>query len=169
MDTPGGGNPGFWLGQADVTQEAYQRVTGNNPSRSKGANLPVESITWYEADAYCRAIGGRLPTENEWEYAARAATTGDTYGNLGDIAWDDGNSGGTTHPVAQKTPNAFGLYDMLGNVWQWTADWSDGTKKYKSLRGGSLNYRPGTLSFSYRNWNVPGHRISAFGFRCVGD
>ncbi len=114
---------GFWLGQMAVTQAAYIRVIGTNPSHFKGDNLPVEQVTWDEAKHYCEAVGGRLPTEAEWEYAARAGTVAARYGDLDAIAWYDGNSGNTTHPGGQKPPNAWNLYDMLGNVWQWTADW----------------------------------------------
>jgi len=109
---------GFWLGRTSVTQQAYQRVTGKNPASHKGANLPVEEVDWNEAQAYCKAIGGRLPTEAEWEYAARAGSTGVRYGNLDEIAWYDKNSGNQSQEVGQKSPNAFGLYDMLGNTWQ---------------------------------------------------
>ena len=109
---------GFWLGQTSVTQQAYERVTGKNPASHKGPNLPVEEVDWEEARAYCTAIGGRLPTEAEYEYAARAGSTVARYGNLDEIAWYKGNSGGASHEVAQKLPNAFGLYDMLGNTWQ---------------------------------------------------
>ena len=114
---------GFWMGQTDVTQEAYQRVTGKNPSIPQGAKLPVEHVTWTDSDNYCRATGMRLPTEAEWEYAGRAGSAASRYGDLDSIAWYDKNSGYETHPVMQKLPNDWGLYDMLGNVWQWTADW----------------------------------------------
>jgi formylglycine-generating enzyme required for sulfatase activity len=114
---------GFWLGQTPVTQRAYQRVDRQDPSYVKGPNLPVEMVSSDNAKAYCTAIGGRLPTEAEWEYAARAGSTGARYGDLNEIAWYQGNSGGKTHEVGQKLPNAFGLYDMLGRVWQWVADW----------------------------------------------
>jgi formylglycine-generating enzyme required for sulfatase activity len=143
---------GFWLGQTPVTQQAYQHVTGKDPSNFKGANLPVETVNWDEALAYCTAIGGRLPTEAEWEYAARAGSEQNRYGDIERIAWYGDNSGNNTHEVAQKEPNAWGLYDMLGNVWQWTADWyaayvpgpsADPSGpvlgQWRALRGGSWN------------------------------
>ena len=141
---------GFWMGQTPVTQEAYEPVTGKNPSYFKGPNLPVEQVNREEAQAYCLAIGGRLPTEAEWEYAARAGTTQSRYAELDRIAWHRGNSGFQTHPVGRKQGNQFGLYDMLGNVCEWTADWlgdyapeaqSDPTDpaldRYGVVRGGS--------------------------------
>ena len=159
---------GFWLGQTPVTQQAFQRVTGQSPSYFKGANLPVESVNWDEAQSYCQAIGGRLPTEAEWEYAARAGTTGARYGDLDQIAWYRGNSGGQTREVGQKQPNAWGLFDMLGNVWQWTADWyTEG--QTRSLRGGSWLNVPRDVRVSGRFRFGPGDHINSLGFRCVGE
>lgn len=172
---------GFWVGRAPVTQQAYQRVTGKNPSNFKGASLPVESVNWDEAKAYCAAIGGRLPTEAEWEYSARAGSTGARYGNVDDIAWYSGNSGVQTHEVGQKRRNAFGLHDMLGNVWQWVADWyghypsgaqndpsGPGSGQQRAARGGSWDNDSRNARVSNRNWSTPGSHSTDIGFRCVG-
>jgi formylglycine-generating enzyme required for sulfatase activity len=96
---------------------------GSNPSHFKGPQRPVENVTWDDAAAYCRAVGMRLTTEAEWEYAARAGSTAARYGELDDIAWYDKNSQQKTHDVKGKRPNAWGLYETLGNVWEWVADW----------------------------------------------
>jgi formylglycine-generating enzyme required for sulfatase activity len=173
---------GFWLGQTPVTQQAYQRVTGQNPSHFKGAGLPVETVNWNEAKSYCEAIGGRLPTEGEWEYAARAGSTAARYGNPDEIAWYLENSGGTTHEVGKKRANAFGLYDTLGSVWQWVADWygnyvygaqSDpsgaGSGQTRALRGGSFYNNVRDARVSLRGRNDPGLRNVNFGLRCVGE
>jgi eukaryotic-like serine/threonine-protein kinase len=175
---------GFWIGQTPVTQAAYERVMGKNPSRFKGADRPGEQISWKEAQRYCQAVGGRLPTEAEWEYAARADSPKSRYGALDKIAWYSDNSGQETHPVGQKQPNAWGLYDTLGNVWEWVADWYDdkyyascpredpqgpATGKVRVLRGGSWYSDSRSLRAAYRYTSVPGNRHSPIGFRCVRE
>ena len=159
---------GFWLGQTEVTQAAWKKVNnGANPSHFKSDQLPVEEVDWSQASGYCKAIGGRLPTEKEWEYAARGGTAGARYGPLNDIAWYSANSGGTTHPVGLKQPNAFGLYDMLGNVWEWTS--SDYNATNKVVRGGSWNYSSGSGRAAVRSGDGPARRYDDLGFRCVGE
>jgi formylglycine-generating enzyme required for sulfatase activity len=150
----------------EVTQEDYQTVMGGNPSRFTGdITRPVEQVRWSDATNYCakftqreRAAGRlptgyiyRLPTEAEWEYACRAGTTtrfsyGDdlNYASLGSYAWYDSNSGDTTHAVGQKLPNAWGLYDMHGNVWEWCLDW------YSSYSGNSVSDPQGPITGSAR-------------------
>ena len=129
---------GFFLAETECTQGQWEAVMGGNPSYFKGTERPVEQVSWEEAVEYCRKLTAkqraegilpegwewRLPTEAEWEYAARAGTTGPRHGELSSIAWRDGNSGGEPHPVKQKTANAWGLYDMMGNVLEWCSDWS---------------------------------------------
>lgn len=122
----------FWMGQFPVTQRQWQEVMGDNPShfQDAGPDAPVEQVNWNQVQAFLAKLNSsqsqwtvRLPTEAEWEYAARAGTTGEAYGPLDEIAWYTMNGSSTTHPVGKKLPNAFGLYDMLGNVWQWCQDW----------------------------------------------
>lgn len=175
---------GFWMGQTEVTQTAYQRVMGTNPSGFHGDRLPVESVTWDEANAYCTAVGKRLPTEAEWEYAARAGDTTSRYGDPDAIAWYDKNSGNQTHEVGQKEPNAWKLYDMLGNVLEWVADWygedyygqsplqdprGPSSGQDRALRGGSWLNGAEILRASFRYGHRPGNRLGGYGFRCVGE
>ena len=177
---------GFWMGQTAVTQAAYQRVKGSNPSSLKGDQRPVVDVNWYDAVAYCSAVGMRLPTEAEWEYAARAGSSASRYGDLDLVAWWGGNSGNQLHDVAQKQPNGWGLFDMLGNVWQWTADWysenyynqppprdpkgpPSGTEKV--ARGGAFHTRGDFVRLSHRGngGNLPGHVSTVLGFRCSAE
>jgi formylglycine-generating enzyme required for sulfatase activity len=174
---------GFWLGQTEVTQAAFQKVTGKTPSHFKGNHLPVESATWDEAQAYCSAIRGRLPSEAEWEYAAKAGTTRSRYGNLEQVAWYDENSGGQTHTVGQKEANPWTLKDMLGNVWEWTNDWYDSSLPagrqdpvglssgtLRTLRGGYWGGNPRNVRASVRNGLAPGlQNDGLIGLRCVAE
>ena len=159
---------GFWIGKTEVTQEAYQRVIGANPSRYLGAHRPVDQVGWTDARRYCEATGMRLPTEAEWEYAARGGSEQSRYGELDDIAWFDPNAGDQTHDVAQKAPNGFGLYDTLGNVWEWVEDaW--GTNGAKLLKGAAFFNIARDVRASNRLWAAPDTRHRDMGFRCAGD
>lgn len=117
---------GFWLADTPCTQAMWTAVMGGNPSRFQGAMRPVESVSANDVDVFVTRLAKycdvRLPSEAEWEYACRSGTTAARHGRLDEIAWYDGNSGRETHDVGSKRPNAWGLYDMLGNVWEWTAD-----------------------------------------------
>ena len=144
---------GFYLGKYEVTQAEWQAVMGSNPSHFDecGPTCPVEEVSWNDVQEFIRKLNAavgveryRLPTEAEWEYAARAGTAGERYGNLDAIAWYNGNSGGRTHPVGRKAPNAWGLYDMLGNVFEWVQDW------YGDYPGGAVTDPRGPASGSTR-------------------
>jgi formylglycine-generating enzyme required for sulfatase activity len=153
---------GFWIGQTEVTQEAFQKVMGSNPSMYKGRNRPVDQISWNDAVQYCAAAGMRLPTESEWEFAARGGQPTSRYDALDAIAWYDANSGDETHPVAQKKPNALGLYDTLGNMWEWVQDSYRDNPAKRTLRGGSFY---SDLRVSNRLWASPETAHRNMGFR----
>lgn len=120
---------GFWMLETEVTQEMWESVMGENPSEFKGPWKPVEKVNWEECQSFCRKLSGKLgqkvqiPTEAQWEYACRAGTTGVFAGDLDSMAWYKKNSKEMTHTVGQKEPNAWGLHDMHGNVWEMCADW----------------------------------------------
>ena len=177
----------FRMDATEVTQAAYRAATGSNPSAFAecGADCPVESVTWREADDFCRKLGKRLPSEAEWEYAARAGSTtawywGDDEGSAGDYAWFDGNGDAKTHPVGRRRPNVWGLYDMAGNVWEWTADWygrypagdqqnpaGPQSGSIRVDRGGGATYGAGSLRSACRSGDDPEHRSRVVGFRCA--
>jgi formylglycine-generating enzyme required for sulfatase activity len=125
-------NSSFWLGRYEVTQEQWEKVMGINPSTFKecGPSCPVDNVSWNDAKRFVSAMNSRndgffysLPSEAQWEYASRAGAQGLRYGAVDEVSWFMGNSGGTTRPVGGKTPNQFGLYDMLGNVFEWVEDY----------------------------------------------
>jgi formylglycine-generating enzyme required for sulfatase activity len=178
----------FELGKYEVTQGQWVKVMGNNPSSFKGDDrLPVEQISWNDAQGFVMKLNTlndgyryRLPTEAEWEYAARGGADGPYYGNLDAIAWYDSNSGSKTHPVGQKQPNGYGLYDMLGNVWEWCSDWygesyyggspaadpkGPSSGQYRVVRGGSWGGNSWDARVSYRLRYVAVDRLDDYGFR----
>jgi formylglycine-generating enzyme required for sulfatase activity len=205
---------GFLMDQCEITQENYEGVTGKNPARRKSPKNPVEQVTWTAAVKFCNArsmqegltpcyntntwecdfsgSGYRLPTEAEWEYACRAGTQsrfyfGEDANELRSFGWFEGNSQAKPHPVGQRKPNAWGLYDMAGNVWEWCNDFY-GSKYYREspgdnprgpkqgekrvLRGGAWSSSAGSCTSWVRNCDEAGLTdvcltMDSNGFRCV--
>jgi len=185
----------FYMGRYEVTQKQWRAIMGDNPSYFKGDNLPVEQVSWYDAQEFIRKLNEkestdkyRLPSEAEWEYACRAGTItkysfGDSESNLGDYAWYDDNSDLKTHPVGQKKPNPWGLYDLYGNVREWVQDtlsdyngaptdgsaWESGDGTYRVSRGGGCNYGAGACRSAFRNFEGSNRSLSNLGFRLLKE
>jgi formylglycine-generating enzyme required for sulfatase activity len=181
----------FALGKLEVTQEQWYALMGNLPSKFKGRTLPVEQVSWDDAQEFIKRLNAktgqkyRLPSEAEWEYAARAGSPtnysfGDDTNQLSRFAWFADNSGNTTHPVGEKTANNFGLNDMHGNVWEWTQDcwngnyagapadgsaWTAGDCFMRIARGGSWLFYPQELRAAYRFRYGTTNRLNSFGLR----
>jgi len=182
---------GFRIGVTEVTQTQWQQVMESNPSVVKGDDLPVEHITWYEAEEFCRRLSRkeqkqyRLPTEAEWEYACRARTetayyTGRDKAALDSAGWYRENSGNQSHPVGRKKPNPWGLYDMHGNVSEWCAERPDAEtfksnsaqldreeKKLRDLRGGSWGLSASDCRSASRHRNAASFRFFDLGLRVM--
>ena len=181
----------YYIGKYEVTQALWKAVMGNRPSTWKGENLPVESVSWKDVQDFIKKLNQktgenfRLPTEAEWEYAARGGNKSKGYrfsgsNNIGDVAWQEDNSGKKTHPVGMKSPNELGIYDMSGNVWEWC---EDKYGKYSSesqtnptgstkgsqrvLRGGSWSNFANICHISNRGKDSAGEKFGNYGFRLV--
>jgi formylglycine-generating enzyme required for sulfatase activity len=181
----------FYLSVHEVTQQQYEKVMGKNPSKSKGANKPVETVNWNDAVDFCHKLTKqegdqyRSPTEAEWEYACRAGTTttysfGDDVSQLGEYAWHKDNWKDIMHPVGGLKPNAWDLFDMHGNVWEWCQDWHGPYKSLqvvsdptgaasgdygRVLRGGAFSTQPVYVRAANRNNDPPAGRYPNLGFR----
>jgi len=180
--------PGFWMFDTPCTQALWEAVMGENPSHFKGPHRPVELVSWDQCQEFLKALNSRiddlrlsLPSEAQWEYVCRAGTVSARYSeNLDAIAWYGANSGKETHPVAGKEANRWGLYDMLGNVWEWCSDvWvsdypeeslaaaAGSASALRVIRGGSWSGDARSVRAAYRLHYGPSGRSRYLGFRCA--
>ena len=185
----------FYIGKYEVTQKQWVEIMGSNPSYFKGDNLPVEQVSWYDIQNFIKKLNAktgknyRLPTEAEWEFAARGGNNSRGYkysgsNTLSNVAWHTDNSGSKTHPVGTKSPNELGIYDMSGNVWEWCSDWfgenyysnspttnpkGPSSGSYRVIRGGCWDYGAGYCKVSFRVGRPPGNGGDSFGFRLAMD
>jgi formylglycine-generating enzyme required for sulfatase activity len=183
----------FYLGRYEVTQQQYEQIMEVSFSRIHGRDLPVDQVTWDEAQEFCKkasekaGLAVRLPTEAQWEHGCRAGTkttyyTGDTKRDLDRAGWYYLNSESKPHPVGQKTPNVWGVYDMHGNVAEWCSDWyadygaagatdpqGPSTGRSRVLRGGSWYDDPVRSRSAVRNGAAPDGRNMYVGFRVAAD
>ena len=180
----------YMIGKTEVTQELWKAVMGSNPSNFKGNNLPVENVSWHDCQKFIKKLNSltglnfRLPTEAEWEYAARGGNKSKGFkysgsNNIGSVAWYTSTTNDSgTKPVATKSPNELGLYDMSGNVWEWCSDWcgdyssssqtnpkGPSSGSYRVFRGGSWGAYAGDCRVSIRNGSTPGYRRYYLGLR----
>ena len=181
----------FRIAATPVTWGLYSRLLGAAVPDGEEADAPAHSVSWTEAVSWCNTLsaesglapayeihgagvrwdvsadGFRLPTEAEWEHACRAGSTGPRYGALKDVAWSGADAVAGAQPVGRKQPNAFGLFDMLGNVWEWCWDYSDPARyaDYRVLRGGGWADRHWSVRASVRRGSMPGARLDDVGFR----
>ena len=179
----------YYMGKYEVTQALWQAVMGSNPSEYKGDNLPVETVSWNDCQKFISKLNSltgrmfRLPTEAEWEYAARGGKESRGYqysgsSNISDVAWYDENSGSKTHPVGTKQANELGIYDMTGNVWEWCSDWyssyssssqtnptGSDSGSARVSRGGGWNCNASYCRLSVRFYYTPDFRLDILGLR----
>jgi formylglycine-generating enzyme required for sulfatase activity len=174
---------GFYMSATEVTQAQWTAVMGHNKSFHKGDSLPAEKMSWKEAVVFCEKLSERegktyrLPTEAKWEYACRAGEESPSMDQLGDTAWYAMNSGGRTQPVAQKQPNAWGLYDLLGNISEWCADGyvadyaadadTIAQSRSKVIRGGAFDSFPPACRAAARTSGPAAYKYAQTGFRVV--
>jgi formylglycine-generating enzyme required for sulfatase activity len=196
----------FYIGKYVVTQKQWKEIMGNNPSDPLGDDLPVVNVSWEDAQEFVKCLSERtgqtyrLPTEAEWECACRAGSTtifhfGNDTSLLTDYAWCESNSNGKLHPVGQKKPNAWGLYDMAGNTWEWCEDWWDPEYYSRSphknplnkepylyesqntgekftvhvARSGAFGHAPSAHESAHRHGTRPNHKRPMISFRCVRE